>query len=378
MRGLSSQLAHWSSEALAALGAAGRWWLAELLAIIPGRVSDWLIERGERNLLLAVGHHTISFQLLTDRRRLLTSTSISQADYSPDHIDVFLRSNRLQRAEVAIGIRMPANTVFLRRLLLPIEVARSLDAIVVQDMIAKTPFRLDDVFHAHAARRIEDRIQICQWIVRRKHVDSMAQTLGVELSAISFIEPEMEDDQPPLPIPVQPAAAPRRRRWINQVTLCLAITAPLLGIAAAGLRFIHQQEALDALDVEVAAARIKAQPTLAAMNSLERDKAGLHRIRTKRSTEPGLLDVWEEITRLLPAHSWLTELRMTDTGQKRQVIVTGFSHAAASLVPVVERSALFGDASLVAPISFDQSEDRERFAIQANVRGLDTTKSASR
>ena len=58
--------------------------------------------------------------------------------------------------------------------------------------------------------------------------------------------------------------------------------------------------------------------------------------------------------------------------------ITGFSSAAASLVGLVERSALFRDASLTAPISLDHSEDKERFAIQASIRKQDQIEKASR
>ena len=84
----------------------------------------------------------------------------------------------------------------------------------------------------------------------------------------------------------------------------------------------------------------------------------------------GLIDLWEETTRVLPSHSWLTEFRLVETMGKReeQVTISGFSNAAPSLVGIIDSSPLFFDAALTAPIAFDATEGRERFALQAKVK----------
>jgi len=93
-----------------------------------------------------------------------------------------------------------------------------------------------------------------------------------------------------------------------------------------------------------------------------------------------VLDLWEEVTRILPAHTWLTEFRLTETGSKReeQITLSGFSGAAPSLVSIIDSSPLFFDAALTSPIAFDSGEGRERFSIQARVRAAPELKDASR
>jgi general secretion pathway protein L len=84
-----------------------------------------------------------------------------------------------------------------------------------------------------------------------------------------------------------------------------------------------------------------------------------------------LLDVWEEVSRILPLDSWLTELRLSEVGQKQDqqlVVITGLSTAAADLVALVDKSSLFIDAALTAPIALDSIEQRERFTLQAKLR----------
>jgi general secretion pathway protein L len=47
--------------------------------------------------------------------------------------------------------------------------------------------------------------------------------------------------------------------------------------------------------------------------------------------------------------------------------MTGLSSGAADLVALVDKSPLFADAALTAPIAQDSTEQRERFTLQARL-----------
>ena len=359
----------WTWRGTEAIRALGRWWLGELSAMLPNRVANWLLEKGTCSLVIVPHESSIELQLLTDRRRLLASNVIPQDEYSPDRIDSFLESNRQPRARVPMGIRMPPGAVFFRSLHLPIEVRRSLAVIVAQDTAAKTPFEPDDVYHAHTARVIGQTLAVRQWIVRRKHVKAAADALGLEEHDIAFVEAAPESAQAErLPAIDLGARSTHAQPWVRWMALGLTASAIVLACATAALRYNHQQDLLDALAGEVAVARTKAQQTLAVMKKVEGEMSALGRVRSKRKIEPGLLDVWQETTRVLPDRSWLTELRVSESSGVRHATLTGYSPAAAALVALVDRSELLAEASLVAPIAFDQTEDRERFSIQAVVK----------
>jgi general secretion pathway protein L len=48
--------------------------------------------------------------------------------------------------------------------------------------------------------------------------------------------------------------------------------------------------------------------------------------------------------------------------------MTGLSTAAAELVALVDKSPLFADAALTAPIALDSTQQRERFTLQAKLQ----------
>src|SRR5262249_51649670 len=141
-----------------------------------------------------------------------------------------------------------------------------------------------------------------------------------------------------------------RRSWGRRAAVALSTSAAMLAVLAMGLEFWRQQTLLDDLDRQLATARSHAAEVRAAMNGLEQKQLVLLRLRSQKADRPGLLGTWNEATRLLPSHSWLIELRLTEIPQSddQQVTMTGFSSAASSLVGIVDQSPLFAEASLTA------------------------------
>jgi len=368
-----SLLKSWAARASDVLASLGQSWLREFLALFPRRMADWLAGRGARTLVLVTRHDAVDLQLLGDGRRPLASARVPPAGFSPAAIDALLRSHRLDRAGVALGVRLPAEKFFHRTIVLPVETLRSLDAVVAQDLARKTPFRLDDVFHDYTARRAPgaDRIEVCQWVTRREFVRDAVAALGLELRAVAFVDAEPEGSaDAPSPLVRLHAKHGGQSRLVRPALIGLTLSAVLLGLVAAGLDYWRQQAILDDLENEVAAAKSKAQQVRTAIDKLQQQQALVLRIRSRKAETPGLLDVWEETTRRLPAHSWLTELRLSETPDRheQQVAMTGLSTEASTLVGLLDQSALFADASLTAPVTLDPVEGRERFGLQAKIR----------
>src|SRR5262249_29412445 len=148
-RVLNFSPARWVSRVPDLLGRLGHWWLTEFLALFPERISEWLTDRGYRRLTLMAEQDAFVLQLSSDRHRPLASARVARSAYSPAVIDDFLKGRQLNRAQVMIGVRLPMNQIFSRQLILPVEAARSIDEIAVQDLVTKTPFRLPDIYHDH-------------------------------------------------------------------------------------------------------------------------------------------------------------------------------------------------------------------------------------
>jgi general secretion pathway protein L len=370
LRVLNFSLARSGSRISDLLAQLGQWWVSEFLALFPDRYSEWLTDRGYKKLTLLAEPDFFVLQLLSDRRRPLASVRIARSIYSPTSIDDFLKARHLDRGGVVIGIRLPRDQVFSRQLILPLEAAGSIREIVEQDLVAKTPFRLADIYHDHQSRRVDDKIVVWQWVVRREFVARAAESAGLNITDLAFVESEAGGtDSAPFPMLNLRQDRNERHFWLRKIFYGLALGASCLAIVAGAHRYWRQQRILDDLSAELATAKAQAQQVRAALDNLEQKQAAIVRVRLQKRATPGLLEVWEEVSKILPANSWLTELRLSEIAQKQDelVVMTGLSTAAAELVALVDKSPLFADAALTAPIAMDSVEKRERFTLQAKL-----------
>jgi general secretion pathway protein L len=289
----------------------------------------------------------------------------------------------LRRGDADIVIKLPQDMFFRRKLVLPAQAAASVDEINAADLVHKTPFRLQDVYHGHAITTSDPlgKIVVWQWLVRRAFVHDAALAFALSVSDVAFVASSAGGDAVgPTPCIALQSNARNRCSWIRIFMLALLCGAGLFGIAATAVKYQNQQAIIDNNDSRIATARARAQKVRSEFDRLQERQNVLMRLRSQRRDVPALLDLWEEATRLLPAHSWLTELRITEVPEKNEQLVAmnGFSAAATDLIKLIDRSPLLADASLTAPVAVDPVEGRERFALQAKVKRSENSKDATR
>jgi general secretion pathway protein L len=360
----------------------GRWWLKEFLSLLPEQVAEVLSGRGYPWLVVAADEPTIRLELRNGTRLLVASDLIHPSDAMTREIERFLGAHGLKSSNVAVGLRLPSEQVFLRQLVLPAQALGAIDTIVAQDLANKTPFKQEDIYSDYSAtEQVEDnKITVHQWITRRQYIDQVLASLQIRIERISFISFGAPDLAQPVPVINLQKGAHQHVSWAQRAAFVLCFSALLLGLLAGGLRYWRQQESMGRLDTEIAAVGGKAKQVRTLIEDLKEKNSALLQLRLRRSEQPGLIDLWEETTRILPSHSWLTEFRVSEAAdqQDQQISIFGFSSEAPSLVGIVDRSPLFRDAALTSPIAYDAAEGRERFALQAVVRTREAVKEAAR
>jgi general secretion pathway protein L len=360
----------------------GRWWLKEFLCLFPEHVAEVLSGRGHPSLVVAADEAVLGLELRKGTRLLLAAEPIDPSDALPRAIERFLGAHGLKSSNVALGLRLPADGVFLRQLVLPAQALGALETIVAQDLANKTPFKAEDIYSDYAVgEQVDDKkITVHQWITRRQYIDQALTSLQIGIERISFVSFGSFDRAQPAPVINLRKGARQHVSWAQRAAFAVCCSALVLGLLAGGLRFWRQQQSIDRLDVEIATVGVKAKQVRTLIEELKEKNDALVQLRLRRSEQPGLIDLWEETTKILPSHSWLTELRVSEAGEKQdqQISILGFSSEAPSLVGIIDGSPLFRDAALTSPIAFDSSEGRERFALQAVVRTRQGLKEAAR
>jgi len=346
------------------------WWLREFLNLLPEAILARLTGRGRVLIVVAADQEGALLELVDGTGHRLAS---ARAAASPaEEIDRLLRSLGIDKADADLAVRLPASELFCRHLVLPRQAAQAIDSIVAQDLANNTPFKAADIHSDYTALEGKDgsRITILQWIVRRDDVDQALSALGLEREDLAFVISDSHASGQPAPsISLRPRLKDRPS-WPHRLELVLSGSALVLALAAGGLRYWDQQSAMERIAAEIEVTGRKAQEVRALVNQLQAKQNALLRLRLQRSEAPGLIDLWEETTRVLPLNSWLTEFRLSETAGKREQLVSlsGFSSAAPALVGILDGSPLFFDVGLTSPIALDGTEGRDRFALQGKVR----------
>jgi general secretion pathway protein L len=242
---------------------------------------------------------------------------------------------------------------------------------------------LQDVYHGRSvsAPDASGKIVVWQWLVRRAFVHDAASAFGLDVDEVAFVRSSTGGDAAgPTPRIALHSNARNRRSWIRISILALLCGAGVLAVAATVAKYQRQKAIIEDNDSRIATARVRAQKVRSEFDRVQEKQNVLLRLRSQKRDVPGLLDVWEEVTRLLPADSWLTELRLTEVPEKNEqsVAMNGFSAGATDLVKLIDRSPLLADASLTAPVAVDPIEGRERFALLAKFKRSSSFKEAAR
>src|SRR5581483_7030293 len=348
------------------------WWLKELLNLLPERAAEWLSDHGRAKLFLTPTERGSILDLRSSRDVLISSDSVDRNTLTLEAIDQFMRAHEVDPKDTDVGLLLPESLIFSRQLYLPLEAAGAVDAIVSQDLARKTPFKPHDVYSDYATvpGNPKAKIVVHQWIVQRQFVEEALSDLDIDLARIAFVAARATGPNGPAPYIKLAGGGDAPNRWLRRMTLAFSCSAVLLAIVAGSLKYWTQQVEMDRLATEIAIKNKMAQQVRLLIDQSQSRKSALLHFRLQRRETPGLLDVWEEVTRILPGHTWLTELRVAEVGAKHedQITLSGFSGAAPSVVSTIDSSPLFFDAALTSPIAFDPGESRERFSMQAKVR----------
>jgi general secretion pathway protein L len=358
-----ASLARLSSEA-------AEWWLKELSGLLPARLTEWLTDAGGRNLLLAAEGENIRLLLRDDRGRVRAQTIIARASDLSLAIDEFLRRNRLKRRDVALGLLLPAEKFFLREITLPREVGRSVAQVAFNDLLQNTPLRAEEIHSTSHAIPSGARLLVRQTVIRRKYVEDALAAIDLDAAEVDFVEMAALPAASAHPARLNVRDRETTRRWLPQALLSLAAIATLSTIAAVAIEHQNRETTLETLKSEMAAAQAQAQKVRSALDATNQQAASITALRSRKLDGVALVDLWEEISRILPDESWVQELKLSKNAAAKgyKVTMSGFSPAAANLVELFDRSAYFQNVALTGPISLDPVEKRERFILEAGLR----------
>ena len=275
---------------------------------------------------------------------------------------------RAAKGEVALEI--PASRCLTRSFDIPREAAHSLPTLLAAEISRRTPFPPADVVHGHALAPVNGaptKLTVTHVILRRDLASAEAGRHGLSLTDFDALIPVDESGAPAGP-ELRITTSPHPSRWPGRLALALLVTA--IALAAAAL-----VTTLDRLDTErariesaISVASAKAKAVRSQVDGASAESALLAGLTAEKADQPALMEVWEELSRLLPDGTWITEVLLSeDRPGERLLTISGYSGGPTALVAALSHSALFTATALTAAITPDAAEGKDRFALQTRL-----------
>ena len=136
---------------------------------------------------------------------------------------------------------------------------------------------------------------------------------------------------------------------------------------------LRRGQAADDLDQKIAEVSARASSVRKIADRAVAESRLLQVLHAERAKGPTFADLWEEVSRILPDEAYLSEFRLSDgKNGERYLDLVGFAELAVGLPALFEKSPIFTDASLTAPITLNAAEKREAFSLRVKVKDSPT------
>ena len=340
-----------------------RWWGGELAFLVPERLRKVLGQGRERLVL------TRSDGLLTihragqGRMRALGQWPLEEAG-SALREQLFAENPGLDDAETVLRLS-PAQSL-LKVFKLPAVAEENLKQVVAFEMDRLTPFSGPHVyFDVKVLERIKEtrQIRVELALVPRRLLDPMLEELAasgwrpervdVAKGEEGFLGHDLLPDRFRLPQSPLP-------KWLA-IAASVLLSALLMG--ALSLPIMMDRSLLAELQAQVKATGKVAQEVQDLRENAEKLVNENDFLLRKKHEDPILVDMLEELTKVIPDQTSLNGLQYRD----RKVIIQGQSPTASSLIERMEASPYFKNTSFVSPVTKDVSNGQERFQIASEV-----------
>jgi general secretion pathway protein L len=347
---------------------ASSWYRRELRAILPPETLAWLLDRGDRQLVLRAGEKELRFvdnagaELAPISADELMASSLKEA----------LARRGVTRDAVKIALEIERGAFLVRHFDVPAVAMANLPKLLVSDIERKTPFRASDVVYGHLCSVYPDsshKAHVELWILRRDIIARALEGTAVEWDDLAVVRPQsaggIGQKQPVIDLGGRTKTADK----FHYLVIGLAAVTTLFVLVGLGATLWRSDQFGAELDAKIAEASARATRIRQVADRATAESRLLATLRQERETTPSFADLWEEMSRILPDGAYVTELRLTEArGGEHSIELVGFADSAVGLPALFDKSPIFSEAALTAAITPDAREKREGFSLRARVR----------
>ena len=334
------------------------WWSGKIFATLPENLRDAIAQRRQKLFLETDGQALqLSLGSWGSRREVARTPLVAQAE----------ASEKLPRDAQQTILLMPEGKVLTRSLTLPLAAEENLREVLGFEMDQHTPFHAAKVYYDFVVTgRDSARQELLVDLVYapRSEVDALLKAVAGHDLDVDVVTSRGRDGSNLRSINLLPEELRQSRRVSpRRLNVALAVLCAALLVAAIALPILQKNEALVLLEEQVQAAAAEARDGNQVRRDLEKMADASRFLFEKKRSEIMAVTLVDEISRILPDHTWVTRLDVSTS----EMQVQGQSEASASLIALIEASPLLENASFRSPVVQVPGTDADRFHLSADI-----------
>ena len=293
---------------------------------------------------------------------------LTQGDIPPIDLEKRIGVRRSDLRRAGLTLRIAPEAALHKRLTLPIAAEADLRDVLSFEIDRLTPFkRTEALFTYDVLRRdtIARQLDVKIIVVPKTTVDhalGVLSRIGIEPDAV---EPACGDgrDGSGDVAQLQISNGGKGDHVIRAVLGSLAFLTFMLVVLVLYLPLRQDRVVVDRLTAEMTEARIRVDDAvrLRAESLARGEDQG--RLRERKKQTYAVIELLEEVSRILPDHTHLTLLELNGG----QLMLVGNSALASTVLSLIEESPMFERTSFRAPVTQDPRLLRERFQIVTHI-----------
>lgn len=368
-----------------------RWWVGELAQLMPAGARTALRRRRLRPIIGIERDGTVVW-VPRVANGALAFNEVARIPLEGDPAELartgHLAIDALPRAiyggataEPQVVIALPASQVLRKTVTLPAAVEENLHQTLAYDLDRHTPFKADEVYFdavivGRDSARKEIRVDLAAAL--KTYVDQARRRVESWGATVVAVTPESPTGAAALAATklnlLPPAERPDTSPWRRWQIWVPAALIAMVAVVVIALPIWQKRGYAIALSQLVDQAKVQADASSALRDELERLTGDYNFALQRKYTFPAALQVVEDVTKLLPDDTWLTQFEMKTTARgkdaHREIVLRGESANAGRLVSLLEDSKVFEQAAPRSPTTKIQPGPGEIFDLGAQLKTL--------
>jgi len=340
------------------------WWSGQLIPLLPVAIREAIASSSTR-VLIEIDHSDIVF--------LEGSGSALRTLGRYSSVDTESVSVKLPEQISEFVLRLPADKVLTRSLTLPLAAEENLREVLGFEMDRQTPFSADQVYYDYyvSERTSAQESLTVELVVSPKTVVDEFLSKLVQYDISPHVITTLADDaKSNRPVNLLPDSLRRRSAFgTPRLNTTLAATCAALLIIALLLPIGLNQQKVQQLEVEQQSIQGVASDALELQREVERLAAASQFLSQKKQSTVLVLQMLEEVSRILPDNTWLSRFDVNGP----EVQLQGQSSSAAALIQLLESSPMFQNARFRSPVVQVPRTEVERFHLSVDLEKLEST-----